>query len=309
MPECRVLSQIQSRPLRYCVGRYIWPEVLEFLVMLRLIVRFIVCATHCSRSSMVKVSAAVKVVTACIITVLLAGCSIWPDAQHRAMNNASVQQSVAAALQQQTPQDVQCVDSDRIEQHLKQQQGALQQLSDQLQLLTAASPALAPSGCPAATSAVPELDGKTLVGGTEWIYLTPPGRHYKARIDSGAATSSLSALNIENFERNGEPWVRFDLQHDDESEAVHIEVPLQRYVRIRQASADGLDRRAVVLLTLNLGPELQQQAEFSLTDRSEMTYPILLGRSFLQDLTLIDVGRNFVQPKFVPPSQESLAYE
>jgi len=243
------------------------------------------------------------------MVLLSAGCSVWPDAQHRAMNNASVQKSVAAALQQQAPQDVQCVDSDRIEQQLKQQQGVLQQLSDQLQLLTAASPALAPSGCPPVTSAAPELDGKTLVGGTEWIYLTPPGRHYKARIDSGAATSSLSALNIENFERNGEPWVRFDLQHDDESEAVHIEVPLQRYVRIRQASADGVDRRAVVLLTLNLGPELQQQAEFSLTDRSEMTYPILLGRSFLQDLTLIDVGRNFVQPKFAAPSQESLAYE
>src|SRR5690606_8163018 len=53
----------------------------------------------------------------------------------------------------------------------------------------------------------------------------------------------------------------------------------------------------------------QQEAEFTLTDRSQMSYPMLLGRSFLQDVALIDVGKEFTQPKFeiedTPPAHNS----
>src|SRR5690606_26507194 len=85
-----------------------------------------------------------------------------------------------------------------------------------------------------------------------------------------------------------------------EAEPLQIEAPVVRNVRIRQASADDVERRPVVQLTINLGSGLQQDAEFTLTDRSQMTYPILLGREFLRDIVLIDVGRKNVQPRFQP---------
>jgi hypothetical protein len=55
-----------------------------------------------------------------------------------------------------------------------------------------------------------------------------------------------------------------------------------------------------VSLTTSLGKRLRKKTEFTLADRSGMVYPVLLGREFLQDMTLIDVGKKFLQVKFIP---------
>jgi len=242
-----------------------------------------------------------------ILALSSAGCSTWPSPNHTAVTNDSIRGIVEEAVQGQpqpeTPPSLvlECSGLDDARNQLSQQAAAFEKLSSEVQALTAANPSFANSDCPAvAGDAADKLDGRVLVGSTEWIYISPPGHHYKARVDSGAATSSLSAVNIERFERNGDKWVRFDLKHDDEAEPIRVEAPLSRHVRIRQASSDEADRRPVVMLTVNLGNNLQIDTEFSLTDRSQMTYPILLGRSFLRDVTLIDVGRQYVQPKFEP---------
>lgn len=142
-------------------------------------------------------------------------------------------------------------------------------------------------------------DGKLVIGSIEWVYLNPPGHNYLARIDSGATTSSISVQNLVRFERNGKKWVRFELKPDNEDEAIEVEAPVERNVRIRQASASESDRRPAILLNVQLG-SLQVETEFTLTDRSQMTYPMLLGRSFLQDLVLIDVSQELTQPKIEP---------
>lgn len=237
------------------------------------------------------------------VLLTLAGCTSWPTPEHRAVTNDSIRaimDDVVADNPVPVPPD--CTDLSQLEavsKALGQQTRQFDELNDQLKSLVAANPNFASSECqePAGAAA---LDGKTIIGSSEWIYLTPPGHHYQARVDSGAATSSLSAQNITRFERNGEKWVRFFLQHDDEAQPIEVEAPLVRHVRIRQASADEVDRRPVVSLTVNLGNNLQQDTEFNLTDRSQMTYPILLGRQFLRDVTLIDVGREFIHPKFEP---------
>lgn len=229
------------------------------------------------------------------------GCAVWPGEEHRAVTMDSIRAAVDDSLRSQPQQPAaSCLDLTGVEEQLRRQRSQMVKMNKQLQALTSASPAFASADCPPVNAPASAVDGKTIIGDSEWIYLTPPGHHYQARVDSGAALSSLSAINITRFERNGEKWVRFWLQHDDEADPIEVEAPLVRHVRIRQASADEADRRPVVSLTVNLGNNLQQNAEFSLTDRSQMTYPILLGREFLRDVTLIDVGRQFVQPKFVP---------
>ena len=50
--------------------------------------------------------------------------------------------------------------------------------------------------------------------------MDPPGHHYRARIDSGAETSSLSASEVIEFERDGDDWVRFTFQHDSADDAI-----------------------------------------------------------------------------------------
>ena len=121
-------------------------------------------------------------------------------------------------------------------------------------------------------------------------------RVYEARIDTGAKTSSISALDITPFEKDGKRWVRFRLAPDDSDDSFEIEAPLVRYVKIRQASSNELDRRPVASLTVRLG-KMTEVAEFTLTDRTQMSYPILLGREFLRDVAIVDVARENIQPK------------
>lgn len=147
----------------------------------------------------------------------------------------------------------------------------------------------------------PPQERKLTLGRVEWIGLPTIGTYLKARIDSGANSSSLSAAEISEFERNGDTWVRFKLAlAKDETDLVEsareqwIEAPLVRTVRIVQAS--GSESRPVVTLPMSLGP-IRQQVEFTLSDRSRLNYPVLIGRRFLMDIACIDVSRKFIHPR------------
>lgn len=153
--------------------------------------------------------------------------------------------------------------------------------------------------CPApaeSASGVNNIGNKIVVGRVEWLWIESVNRVYEARIDTGATTSSISALDITPFEKDGKRWVRFRLSPDDSDDSYEIEAPLVRYVRIRQASSQELDRRPVAALTVRLG-KMTEIAEFTLTDRTQMSYPILLGREFLRDVAVVDVAKSTVQPK------------
>ena len=149
--------------------------------------------------------------------------------------------------------------------------------------------------CP--TISIGTLGSKEIIGSIEWLYMDPPGRHYRARIDSGAETSSLSASEVVEFERDGDDWVRYTFQHDSADDAVDFELPIKRTVLIRQASSAEPDRRVVIELDIRLGDQLQT-TEFTLTDRSRMTYPVLLGRAFLLDLYVVDVSRSYTHERY-----------
>ncbi len=140
------------------------------------------------------------------------------------------------------------------------------------------------------------VDGKLLVGEAEWIWVDAANDAFQARVDTGATTSSISAQDITIFERNGKNWVRFFLSHQEMDDKILIEAPLVRHVRVRQASADDLDRRPVVRLAVRIG-DMTEKAEFTLKDRSDMTFPVLLGREFLKDIAVVDVAREYIQPK------------
>ena len=141
------------------------------------------------------------------------------------------------------------------------------------------------------------LGGKEIIGAIEWVYMDPPGRHFRARVDSGAETSTLGASEMVEFERDGEDWVRFMFQHESTEETVEFERPIARTVLIRQLSSREPERRFVIELDIGLGDQLQT-TEFTLTDRARMTYPISLGRAFVMDLYVIDVSRSYTHERF-----------
>jgi hypothetical protein len=115
---------------------------------------------------------------------------------------------------------------------------------------------------------------------------------YKARIDSGAETSSIDARNITRFERDGSNWVRFDVPVPGTDKFVTLEKEISRRVRVIQASADEAERRVVVELQFFIGDH-RQVAEFTLADRTNLTYEVLIGRNILRDVMLVDVGKEY----------------
>jgi hypothetical protein len=136
---------------------------------------------------------------------------------------------------------------------------------------------------------------KLVVGRLEKVRLTPPGRVFHARIDTGATTSSLDAREIQVFERDGKRWVRFQIQAPNEETLYKVEKPVVRRVRIIQASKDEADRRPVVELQFQIG-RIKMLEEFTLEDRSHMDYQVLIGRNILRDLMVVDVAKEFLAP-------------
>jgi len=137
------------------------------------------------------------------------------------------------------------------------------------------------------------LNDKTVLGQNEWVYVSKVKENFKARIDTGAATSSINAVDIERFERDGKKWVRFNLTHAEGEHADIIEAKIIRIIKIRQSNNTGeAIERPVVELHIRLG-DIAQLTEFTLTNRSHMDYPVLIGRTFMRDLILVDVGTKY----------------
>ncbi|MGL5947553.1 MAG: ATP-dependent zinc protease family protein [Aeromonas sp.] len=118
----------------------------------------------------------------------------------------------------------------------------------------------------------------------------------KMKLDTGALSSSLDARQIKLFRRDGKRWARFWLTVKDANtgdEVKHqLELPVKRLVTVR--GAGGKDRRPVVRMSFCLGDK-QLQDWFTLRDRGEMLYPVLIGRNVLKTLGPVDAGATFTR--------------
>lgn len=156
-----------------------------------------------------------------------------------------------------------------------------------------APPAPAPVVCkpppPPPKPAAPERPKSVLpiLGGIEYVTIDPPGISMKARLDTGATTSSLDARDIREFERDGKTWVKFQLVDRKSGQATDVSRPV-----VRSAAITNGGRRYIVSLKATIG-SIEQFTEFSLADRSTYNYPVLIGRNFLRDQALVDVARRF----------------
>ena len=133
----------------------------------------------------------------------------------------------------------------------------------------------------AAAAAEPDI-----FGWAEPVVLEETGFQLEAKLDTGADTSSLDAIDIRRFRRKGVSYVRFTVVDQSEGEEVRLERPLLRRVLIKRHDGDS-QRRSVVSLTVCLG-EHRRKVEFSLIDRSRFDYPVLLGRSALAGIAIVD---------------------
>lgn len=118
-------------------------------------------------------------------------------------------------------------------------------------------------------------------------------REMRAKIDSGATTTSIDARDIEEFEKDDEEWVRFTVAERESDEAVTLERPVSRTVKIKRHGRDS-QKRYVVELALCLGDKWVTE-EVSLTSREQFSYGLLVGRNHMAGHLLIDPSKKDLQ--------------
>ncbi|WP_456070617.1 retropepsin-like aspartic peptidase RloA3 [Halomonas kalidii] len=154
------------------------------------------------------------------------------------------------------------------------------------------------------------LADEQVFGWVEKATLEPWGVEVKAKLDSGALTSSLDARDIERFEKDDEEWVRFDLELEDEASgetfSKSMELPLYRDMRVR--GAGGRDERLVVLMKVCMGDTVYEE-QFGLRNREEMHYPLLLGRRTIGHLGVLDVRETFLNAPQCDEDSPLVAHE
>ncbi|MCP1673246.1 hypothetical protein J2T57_000338 [Natronocella acetinitrilica] len=133
---------------------------------------------------------------------------------------------------------------------------------------------------------------KTLFGYIETVQLEPGSIRADARIDTGASRSSLHAEDIETFDHSGDTWVRFRFRASEDDSSHGFERPVVEEITIIQASGD--ETRYVIRLGLCVGDRFAE-TDFTLTDRGELTYPVLVGRSFLADTAVVSSQREYTR--------------
>jgi len=140
-------------------------------------------------------------------------------------------------------------------------------------------------------------DGKMLIGEVEKVRLVPPNVVLKARIDTGAKTTSIDARNITPFERDGKQWVRFVCVSGEKEHT--LERKVIKTVQIKRHGEDAQDRY-VVNMRIVLG-SVSQLIHVNLNDREAYTYPVLIGRNFLRDYFIVDVAKKYqLKPMVLP---------
>lgn len=135
------------------------------------------------------------------------------------------------------------------------------------------------------------LQAANIYGWVERVELTGIDLTIKAKLDTGAATSSLDATEIEPFVKNGKDWVAFTVTDPRKKQSIRVEKKVERVVRIVRHNGRH-QRRFVVKMGVCLGTD-QRTIEVSLIDRSEFIYPMLLGRSALREIAVVDPDVTF----------------
>lgn len=135
----------------------------------------------------------------------------------------------------------------------------------------------------------------TLAGWREWVQLPGVGIPWiKAKLDTGARTSSLHAYKIKVFDRAGDEWVRFRVRPWQESadDETLGELPVHDRRRVRSSSGHVEERIVVLMPIVLIGREIV--AEVTLTNRDAMGFRMLIGREALRRGFAVDAGRSFL---------------
>lgn len=139
---------------------------------------------------------------------------------------------------------------------------------------------------------------KQIIGWREWVCL--PGlqvKNIKAKVDTGARTSSMHAFDVTLFKKGKKNFVKFYV-HPEQRSTKSTKLLTAEVLEFRKIkSSNGqTELRPVIMTTLNI-MEQSYEIELTLTNRDEMGFRMLLGRESLRGRFLVDSGKSFFNGK------------
>ncbi len=137
------------------------------------------------------------------------------------------------------------------------------------------------------------------LGWREWLSIPALGiARIKAKIDTGARSSCLHTTTLETYHDDaGHPRVRFTVHPLSRKTAtpVHGDLPVTSTRMVRDSGGHE-EIRPFIRVPVQLGPHLWE-VEFSLTNRDNMKFRMLLGRTAMKDRFLVDPTRSYLLGK------------
>ncbi len=145
-----------------------------------------------------------------------------------------------------------------------------------------------------------QVKARPVLGWREWVALPDLGIEIiKAKVDTGARTSALNAVSMEEFVQDGEAMVRFEVLVRGSGQTregrFFCRAPV---VDSREVTNSGGHRehRIVIITRLQIGMAFEQ-VEITLTNRGSMKFPMLIGRSAIRRRYLVNPGRSYLAGK------------
>ncbi len=138
-------------------------------------------------------------------------------------------------------------------------------------------------------------DRRRTIGWREWVSIPDLGvPEIKAKVDTGADNSSLHAFNIERFEEDGQPMVRFEIhpRQRKRKPSIVCTAVVARERKVKNPGGRIEIRPVIKTLIVVAGEEID--ALINLTTRDEMTFRMLLGRRTIRRKFIVDPGRSYL---------------
>ena len=138
------------------------------------------------------------------------------------------------------------------------------------------------------------MDNLQIIGSEEWCVFNELGiPAIKARVDSGAKTSSLQAANIKIVNRGANEWVKFEVSPLQENRSIAIECQARLVDRRMVKSSSGISEVRLVIKTPVTIGDSTFDIELTLANRDTMEFRMLLGREALNERFIVNPAVNY----------------
>lgn len=141
-------------------------------------------------------------------------------------------------------------------------------------------------------------DEKLVLGWREWVSLPELGlAAIKAKVDTGARTSTLHAFEVRAYSEDGRQRVEFKIHPKQRNTQIvktcHADVVAERVV---SDSGGHREKRFVIVTPLSIG-SYSWPIEITLTARDNMMFRMLLGRTAIDGIAMVDSSKSYVVGK------------